>query len=65
MALALLAGDPLEVVHVGRVDGVADHAKVVNLRSFFATLLTMIEVMLKLIHFWSNKHTKSPTIWSH
>ena len=38
MALALLASHPLEVAHVGRVDGVADDAEVIDLRRFLAAL---------------------------
>ena len=48
MALALLAGHPLEVVHVGRVDGVADDAQVIDLRRFLATLQTNETIKQKL-----------------
>ena len=38
VAFALLSGHPIEVIHVGRVDGVADDAQVVDLCRFFITL---------------------------
>ena len=38
MSLSFLSGDSLEVAHVGRVDGVADKAQVVDLGHFLATL---------------------------
>ena len=38
MTFPLFSGNSLEVVHIGRVDRVSDHAKVVNLSRLLAAL---------------------------
>ena len=41
--MALLASHPFEVVHVGRADGVANQAEVIDLRRFLAALVVLEE----------------------